>query len=176
LATSTDYNVLVYSEPPDDEYHPLSFWDGENNISHVGMGDSNRYVAFKDARWNGQLLPHAYSSQSSGPDPETGGLSGDLALIVSLIGFSCRDRTSLHRVLTHDRSWRNYEWFPHQHRSGRECCHIQPIEAWLLTDSCFLDAPERGLVSTIFLDPDNALSTPEALEELENGGMPLFVP
>jgi hypothetical protein len=104
---------------PEDLWHPLSFFHGNNNVSYVDHAGDQQYLAVRHADWIEQLLPRTYRRHSS-KGPANGGLAGLLPIIIALVAFSCRGRDELHRVLINDQAWRGHRWYPHQRDSGRE--------------------------------------------------------
>jgi len=123
------------------------------NISYVDHAGTEDYIAGKSnmCPWHKQLIPQAYEC----PDQETfnsAGLAGLLPILIALVAFSC-EANRLNSVLLNDRSWRNRNWVRHDKSTGRR--------------------EKRGMVVTVYLDPDNPEgSTVESLsrfEEAEDG-------
>ncbi|TVY52233.1 hypothetical protein LCER1_G006838, partial [Lachnellula cervina] len=141
------------AEGPEDGWHPLAF-QHENGISRADHAGSHEHLAVRSASWINQLLPNAYRRESSHGSNQ-GGLGGLLPIVIALIAFSCNGRDDLYRVLLHDRAWVGNTWTPHARATGR--------------------ISRRGLVCTVFLDPDNTQgSTYETVQAVEEGNVPIF--
>ncbi|KAL3423176.1 hypothetical protein PVAG01_04923 [Phlyctema vagabunda] len=137
---------------PTEDWHPLTFWHGRNTVSYVDHAGDQAHVAVGQASWIQQLLPCAYRNHDSdGPTP--GGLAGLLPLLIALVAFSCNTRADLWDVLITRQSWRDRSWVPHPLESGRK--------------------EHRGMVVSVFTDPENSNSTPAILLNLEEGE-PIF--
>ncbi|KAG9240437.1 hypothetical protein BJ878DRAFT_292198 [Calycina marina] len=137
---------------PEDGWTPLTFTH-ENGISYVGQGYEHQHTAVRRASWIDSLLPKSYRCEENGPASNEGGLSGLLEIIIALVAFSCSAR-DLNNVLLHDNAWRGHDWRPHGRQHGRK--------------------PRRGMVVIVYLDPENAGSTTEALYNFEGGPHPVF--
>jgi len=76
-------------------------------------------------------------------------LSGLITLLIALIAFSCRDANELRQILINRSAWRRNRWRGHELPSGR--------------------VDQRGMIVTVFTDPENEGSTKQALEAMEFG-------
>ncbi|KAH7323996.1 hypothetical protein BKA65DRAFT_481778 [Rhexocercosporidium sp. MPI-PUGE-AT-0058] len=132
------------SSVPEDTWYAINFHHDED-LSRVD------YVANQDLVGNGRdfiadLGLNVYRNTDQDA-PRSGGLAGNLAILIGLVAFSCK-RRDLNEVLVRDRAWRGYRWHGHNHSNGR-------------TDT-------RGMVVSVYRDPDNPDgSTEEALDRLE---------
>lgn len=80
-------------------------------VSLVTAG-SNLYAAGKHADWVGKLVPDCYRNPCSGT-PNSGGLAGDLSIILGLMGLSqphLRAADAFTGGLWKDRRWRGPRW------------------------------------------------------------------
>ncbi|RSM19537.1 hypothetical protein CDV31_001697 [Fusarium ambrosium] len=118
-------------------------------------GSRLRYVAGKTPSWMPALVPNSYRNPYSYA-PESRGLGGELAIILGLMALNERPKgpteNEANDVFLQQRQWRRHEWRTNQHPQGH------PATAQ--------DVP-NGFLSAIFLDPDNPLSTEEALHRFE---------
>ncbi|TVY34525.1 hypothetical protein LOCC1_G007808, partial [Lachnellula occidentalis] len=138
---------------PEDWWQPLGFRH-DNSISRADHAGDYEHLAVRSASWINQLVPSAYRRQSNHGSNQ-GGLGGLLPIVIALIAFSCTDHDELYRVLIHDRAWAGNVWTPHERNTGR--------------------ISRRGLVCTVFLDPENTQgSTNETVEAVEEGNIPIF--
>ncbi|CAG8981982.1 hypothetical protein HYALB_00004848 [Hymenoscyphus albidus] len=138
----------------EDDWHPLTF-SHSHNISRLEHAGAQPHLDVHAAPWIDQLLPNSYRRQSSSHDHAHRGLAGVLPIAVSLVAFSCANRNDLHEALIGDYAWYGGEWRGHRRPSG-----------------C---VPERGFVTTIYLDPENPEgSTADILFDLEYGRTPIF--
>ncbi|KAL9023975.1 MAG: hypothetical protein Q9180_008035, partial [Flavoplaca navasiana] len=113
-------------------------------------GDKQQLAAPGSTTWVDQLLPavYNYDPRPNRPAPVSAGLIGHLALLFALPAFSAQ-HSSLSQVLMS--CMRPNRWHKHQLPHGHE--------------------KERGMVVTVFLDPDNKNgSTKSLLDRLQNGG------
>lgn len=156
---------------PEDSWHPLSFFHENSNVSYVDHSGDQEFLAVRHASWIEQLLPNTYRRHSKN-GPASGGLAGLLPIVIALVAFSCLNRDELYRVLINDRAWRGHRWVPHERETGRE---YYPIFCDL--KFCQLINPgieRRGIVVTVYLDPENPESTLETIADLETGPIPIF--
>jgi len=163
----------IVDADPEESWHPLTFLHEtceDGYISQVEHGGDQQYLAAPGGSLVNQLLPQAYDyphipetydyQQGDGDQgyecpPNSKGLAGNLAILIALVAFSCRNSRDLRGALTADHAWHNRRWDPHNRPSGRR--------------------DGRGVVVTIFFDPANPSgSTPEYLEEYEYGGHAVF--
>jgi hypothetical protein len=95
--------------PPQDRWYRLGF----HHLGTVSYLDfvANAVLAGNRAGFIQRLGLESYENQDEHA-PRAGGLAGNLAMLIALIGFSCR-RGDLDTVLIHDRAWRNHEWRGH---------------------------------------------------------------
>ncbi|KAN0099623.1 hypothetical protein V8E51_013398 [Hyaloscypha variabilis] len=144
---------MAASADAGDWWQPLSFFH-DHDISYVDHAGDQEFLAVRTATWIEQLLPRVYRRHQHG-GPAHGGLAGLLPIIIALVAFSCTNITELYRVLIDDRSWSGHRWRPHERESGR-------FEG-------------RGMVVTVFLDPENPVgSTMERVRQIEDGRTPIF--
>ncbi|PVH77892.1 hypothetical protein DL98DRAFT_517042 [Cadophora sp. DSE1049] len=132
---------------PEDTWYAINFHheDTLSRLDYVG----DQYLAGKDRSFIAQLGLGAYQQQDEDA-PKSGGIAGNLAMLIGLVAFSCK-RRDLDQVLVGDRAWHGYRWHGHGRSHGRK-------EA-------------RGMVVSVYLDPDNRIgSTTAALNSLESGG------
>lgn len=130
---------------PGDRWFPVNFRH-DGGLSRVDF-TAEQFLAGNGAAFIDDLGLISYQSQD--PDaPPSGGLAGNLAILIALVAFSCRS-THLRDILVgHNRAWHLYQWAGHNHSSGRRS--------------------PRGMVVTICLDPENNQgSTQRTLEALE---------
>ncbi|TGO70782.1 hypothetical protein BELL_0666g00030 [Botrytis elliptica] len=139
-ATTID---IATSDFPYNRWYPLTF-RYERTLSRVSASVEEQYLAGRDGAWIAQLGLQAYRNRRNRP---TEGLAGNLATIVALVAFSCTDDDTLYNVLINNLAWRG-QLRVYDAEHGRR--------------------PERGVVSNIYLDPENPNgSTYDALRHLE---------
>ncbi|KAG9236535.1 hypothetical protein BJ875DRAFT_222616 [Amylocarpus encephaloides] len=142
----------IVNGPPEDAWHPLTFHHC-NRISQVDHVGAHEHLYVREADWINQLLPNSYRRETA--TSHSGGLAGNLAILISLVAFSCANDDDLYYVLVNDQSWAGHQWRRHNGQSGR--------------------TSRRGVVTTVYLDPDNPEgSTPERLRSFEWGSRPVF--
>lgn len=138
---------IATAEVPRNRWWPLTFQhEPENrNLSRVQESAEEQYLAAgRGLRWISELGLDAYAHRHS---PQNGGLSGNLAVVVGLVAFSC-PASELDNVLLTDVAWHDSRWRGHSRGDGRE--------------------DGRGVVVSIYLDPINAQgSTTDTLYALE---------
>lgn len=117
------------------------------------LGEERHLAAPGSPAWMGQLLPHVYNYQPTTPNgrpipsPTTSaGLTGSLPILIGLAAFSA-PKKSLTAVLS--TSIMAGAWKRHNQPTGR--------------------TPERGMVVTVYYDPNNPHSTKDILDRLESG-------
>ncbi|RDL40959.1 uncharacterized protein BP5553_00938 [Venustampulla echinocandica] len=143
----------ICTSSPEAGWHYLKFHH-ENRISRVDHDAPEEHLIVRSAGWIPDLLPEAYRSQSTRAVNQ-GGLGGLLSIVVALVAFSCIDKNELHYALINDRAWRGHRWVPHGRESGR--------------------TKGRGVVATIYLDPENTEgSTRDSINNIEQGNTPIF--
>ncbi|RFU31516.1 hypothetical protein B7463_g4822, partial [Scytalidium lignicola] len=148
FATPGDATVRDRESSTENDWHPIVFDNTQQNISYVDLGGGDDHLSVRRANWIDEVVPKAYRCVEDNA-PEGGGLAGRLPLLVALVAFSCRGANALRQVLIEDRAWRQYRWHRHRRPTGRQ--------------------HKRGMVVTVFLDPDNEASTRQTLYELEYG-------
>jgi hypothetical protein len=101
---------------PGDRWFPVNFRH-DDSLSRVDF-TAERCLAGNGAPFIDHLGLVSYQNQD--PDaPPSGGLAGNLAILIALVAFSCRS-THLRDILVHNRAWHRYRWTGHDHASGRE--------------------------------------------------------
>jgi hypothetical protein len=144
---------MAISDDAGDWWQPLSFFH-DRDISYINHAGDQEFLAVRNATWIEQLLPRVYRRRQHG-GPAQGGLAGLLPIIIALVAFSCTNMVELYRILIEDKAWSGHRWRPHERESGR-------FEG-------------RGMVVTVFLDPQNPHgSTMERVHEIEDGRTPIF--
>lgn len=115
----------------EDEWLPLMFDHNPNHVSYLRTAGQHKHLAAPGHKdWLKQLLPVAYDYNTDirrhKPVPKSGGLTGDLPLIIGLVAFSCMTPEELDKVLREQRSWRNGRWHKHDYdrdrKSALSCC------------------------------------------------------
>jgi hypothetical protein len=101
---------------PQDRWYPVTFHH-QQNLTRVDFAGDQQYLAGNGPDFIQQFGLGSYQNQDHSP-PASGGLAGNLAILIALIAFSCRTQ-DLHTVLIEDRAWRNYRWRGHNRRHGR---------------------------------------------------------
>jgi hypothetical protein len=102
---------------PDDCWYPLTFRHS-GTLSRVDVAGGEQYLAVSGSRWIDHLGLRSYAPRNEPPlDP--GGLSGNLALIIALVAFTCRAR-QFDDILRIDRAWHGHSWHGHYRASGRK--------------------------------------------------------
>jgi hypothetical protein len=115
LATEGDASArdMGTSDFPDNRWYTLNFQHHET-LSRIDLVGPEMYLAGNGPRFIEQLGIDAWCN----PDPKappSGGLAGNLSLLIALITFSCTSQDLTEVLQT---SWRNYEWRGHNYRSG----------------------------------------------------------
>jgi len=157
LVTQGDASIPIDADMEDEEesdgeeekaviqWYPINFHHHET-LSRIDYAADSQYLAGNQRNFIAELGLTSYQCQDDDA-PVSGGISGNLAILIGLIAFSCT-RQELRHVLINDQAWRGYRWRGHQRPTGRR--------------------DGRGKVVSIYLDPDNpGGSTREALRELE---------
>jgi len=116
LATEGDPSMrdMETSDFPHNQWHTLNF-EHHGTLSRLDLFGSERHLAGNGQRFIEQLGLTHWSNPDPGA-PVSGGLAGNLALLIALVAFSCRPQ-HLSDVLQN--SWREYSWRGHNHGSGR---------------------------------------------------------
>ncbi|PQE24184.1 hypothetical protein CJF31_00002416 [Rutstroemia sp. NJR-2017a BVV2] len=152
LETDATTQDIETAEHPHNRWYPLTFHN-TGRVSRVAAA-GDQYLAGNRAWWIDRLGLEAYRSLERHTPVAVSGLGGRIATIFALVAFSCRDADELYTILTsHDwcRGLRNH----HRAHHGRR--------------------HERGVVVSIYLDPDNPVgSTTAALRDLEWDGDPIL--
>jgi hypothetical protein len=86
-ASTRDMNKEQF---PDDRWYPLTFRHS-GTLSRVDVAGEEQYLAVNGSRWIDHLGLSSYANQNES-SPDSGGLSGNLALIIALVAFTCRPR------------------------------------------------------------------------------------
>lgn len=146
LATPGDASMRDMAESDQtevpDRWWPLTFRHDET-LSRIEVAMDQQLIAGTGS-WIRRLGLESYSTRRA---PHSGGLSGNLAMIIALIAFSCEAK-DLSDVLLGDHAWQGRRWHSHRRGDGR-------VEG-------------RGVVVTIYIDPTNPQgSTEEILYALE---------
>ncbi|TVY73453.1 hypothetical protein LSUE1_G007726, partial [Lachnellula suecica] len=137
---------------PNDRWYTFNFHHDEYALSRLDLGGAEPYLAGNGPRFIEQLGIGSWRNPDTDA-PISGGLAGNLALLIALIAFSCRSQ-NLDNVLR--TSWQNYQWRGHNHGSGRR--------------------ERRGMVVSIYLDPENPqYSTTQTISDLEWTGGSLLL-
>ena len=108
---------IANSPFPNNRWYALSFRH-HGGLSRIDLFGSQQTLAGSGAGWLNQLGLSAYDNLDP-TAPQAAGLTGNLAILVALIAFSCRYQ-DLNTVLLNDRAWRNYQWRSHGRQHGRE--------------------------------------------------------
>lgn len=95
-------------------YHPLSFASDRRGDTVVSLVTAKRhlYAAGRNADWVGRLVPDSYRNPWRGSMP-SGGLAGELSVILGLMGLSQPSRRAADaftQQLWHDWRWRGPRW------------------------------------------------------------------
>ncbi|TVY37326.1 hypothetical protein LSUB1_G004750 [Lachnellula subtilissima] len=137
---------MANSPVPNNRWYTLNFRH-QSTLSRLDLGGPEPYLAGPVPHSINQLgLNSWYNPEPLAPP--SSGLSGNLALLIALVAFSCRSER-LDTVLR--TSWRHYEWRGHNHSNGRY--------------------ERRGVVVNIYYDPENPTnSTEQTLSYLEWAG------
>lgn len=89
-------------------WSPLHFGSHSNGISLVYSGAiGDPWVAVRDASWIPALVPSAYKNTNP-TAPRSRGLSGELPVLLALMGFHGRPGQASQVFL--DQKWHNHEW------------------------------------------------------------------
>lgn len=157
-ATTID---IATSDFPYNRWYPLTF-RYERTLSRVSSSVEEQYLAGRDGTWIAQLGLQTYRHRSNHP---TEGLAGNLATIVALVAFSCTDEDTLYDVLVNNLAWRGQlRIYDAEHGSKLS----NPGRTRIIKTLTKIGRPERGVVSNIYLDPENPHgSTYDALRRLE---------
>jgi hypothetical protein len=108
---------IATADFPGDRWYPVNFRN-DDNLSRLDFASDEQYLAGNGAAFIDHLGLTSYQSQDQDA-PTSGGLAGNLAILIGLVAFSCRSR-DLRDVLINDRAWHRYRWNGHTHASGRE--------------------------------------------------------
>jgi len=103
---------------PLDRWYPINFRH-HGTISRVDFAGDQPYLAGNGPEFIRQLGLNSYRNQEN-EAPASGGLAGNLAILIALIAFSCGGSRDLERILLDDRAWRRYEWRGHRRPAGRK--------------------------------------------------------
>ncbi len=152
-------------------FHHVRINNTQRTYSAVSaVGDRQHIAAPGLPHWMPQLLPKVYDFQTGSPKTQAG-LIGSIPLLIALAAFSAPPHT-LAAVLTN--CLRPGTWRPHQYQypAGRKFRRSINISASSLSR---LDIAERGMVVTIFFDPQNPQGSNAAvLNHLQNGSFGPF--
>lgn len=160
---------VATSDHPHNRWWPLTFRHDDTPLalSRVEELGEEQYLAGSGRQFIADFGLGAYTPRDA---PRSGGLAGNLAIIIALIAFSCQ-AARLDTVLLEHRAWRGRRWHSHGRSDGRKFPTV--IKDILLISIPGLD--ERGVVVSIFLDPDNPEgSTWDSIAALEWEGGPLI--
>lgn len=114
------------------------------NLSRIDEYGPEKHLACRGSQWITDLGLGAYVDlHLDDASTQPGGLSGNLAILIGLIAFSCPSR-DLETVLLQDRAWHGFGWHGHSRGNGRQ--------------------DERGVVVNIYRDPQGSKKALEALE------------
>jgi hypothetical protein len=102
---------------PGERWYPVNFRN-DGNLSRLDFAGDEQYLAGNGAAFIDQLGLTSYQSQEQGA-PTSGGLAGNLAILIGLVAFSCRSR-DLRDILVNDRAWHRNRWNGHSRDSGRK--------------------------------------------------------
>jgi len=178
LVTQGDASIPIDADMEDEEesdgeeekaviqWYPINFHHHET-LSRIDYAADSQYLAGNQRNFIAELGLTSYQCQDDDA-PVSGGISGNLAILIGLIAFSCT-RQELRHVLINDQAWRGYRWRGHQRPTGSKhpIGHQSDTERHLNAD-VNTGRDGRGKVVSIYLDPDNpGGSTREALRELE---------
>jgi hypothetical protein len=105
---------------PDNRWYPLTFIN-EGTLSRVDVAGEGLYLAVSGSA-TGSLWVHdlgllSYANQTESSST-SGGLGGNLAIIIALVAFSCR--TTHFDDILRDRAWHRHAWLGHSRASGRK--------------------------------------------------------
>ncbi len=109
---------MATSPGPHSRWWAITFRN-EGNLSRVEESGEDRYLAGSIAPWMDDLGLGLHARRDVPPLPPCDGLSGNLAILIALIAFSCRSQ-DFDTVLRRDRAWRGYRWRGHHRESGRK--------------------------------------------------------
>jgi hypothetical protein len=116
---------MALSADPGNRWWPLTFRH-HGALSRVEEVGEEQYLAGTGASFIADFGLGAYNNQHA---PASGGLAGNLAILVALIAFSC-EPDQLDNVLIHDRAWRRHRWRGHGRPDGRELIYgCSPVYA-----------------------------------------------
>ena len=102
---------------PQIRWCPISYRH-HDAVSYLDFAGEHDYMAGREARHIHPLGLDSYQNRDTNA-PRSGGLAGNLAMLVGLVAFSCRGR-DLERVLVDDRAWYRYNWAGHRRGNGSE--------------------------------------------------------
>lgn len=108
---------IANAEFPNNRWYTLNFRH-DYELSRLDLVGDKPHLAGNGPRFIDQLGIRSWRHPDSpeAPAPTSTGLSGNLALLIGLVVFSCRsDR--MDNVLRN--AWRNYQWLGHNHHHGR---------------------------------------------------------
>jgi hypothetical protein len=102
---------------PDDRWWHLTFRHS-GTLSRVDVRSEEQYLAVNGSQWLRDLglTSNANYDESA---PESGGLSGNLAIIIGLVAFTCR-AAEFDDILQYDRAWHHRKWNGHLRPHGRK--------------------------------------------------------
>lgn len=106
-----------------DRWWPLNFFH-DGSLSRIDI-PGDEVVLAGTGSWIHRLGLDSYSNRDAS---DSGGLAGNLALVIALIAFSCEAR-ALDTVLREDRAWRHRRWRGHHHRNGSKLRHTSSDNA-----------------------------------------------
>jgi len=163
----------VCDVPSDDRswypgWRALTFDHQPNSVSSVGFEHHEPRLATQtpNQAWRWQLLPEGYWADP--PNGDTGGLQGEIAIILALAAFSAPRQQM---ALALDTSFKRGYWVRHNFVSGRKYTVLGSLK-----DSANgppIGGDRRGVVVTVYVDPS---STAAQLRDFEEGlcGGPIF--
>lgn len=110
----------------EDDWWPLMFDHHANYVSYLRTAGQHKQLAAPGhSEWLKSLLPKAYDYDVDNREgraiPKSGGLAGDLPLIIGLVAFSCSPG-KLDSVLREAKSWRGDRWIKHAFPRDRKSC------------------------------------------------------
>lgn len=134
--------------------------------SSIGVTGSEQLLAAPGSRhWMPQLVPeiYDYDRRQAGPVPTSAGLIGDLPILFGLVAFSAPPEQLSHVLIS---CMQPNAWLPHRYPHSRRSCAPSMID---VTDTVEGDT-ERGMVITVFFDPNNEQgSNKKLLDSLQQG-------
>lgn len=112
--TARDISTGGFGE---NRWYPLRFRN-DGVLSRIDTWSNEPYLAGPGGSWVSALGLDPYKCTNSDM-PRCAGLSGDLAVLIALVAFSCK-RERLGNILAPDGAWREYRWIGHRHSHGRK--------------------------------------------------------